>query len=229
MRDSMISVILLVAFGFGCGYYYTQHYSKSVVEMKQRMEARERQNAVLTEELATLRRIVARDREERERNKQRYAQNNVADTSNQIRFIEEAELYAYRPVNKEAVSVLYALDEWIKRNQPTWRMSFEVGMGAFIKTRYSPDDQGQKAAFSSYNSKRVDFLLIDKTGFPKLAVEYHGSGHDLSDDAADRMHVKRLALSRVGIPLVEVPERTDKQSIKRMVTEALTPTAVDQI
>jgi hypothetical protein len=225
MRESMTSVILLVVFGFGCGYYYTRNHSKPVVEMKQRLEARERQNALLTEEIATLRRTDARERDERERNRQRYAQNNIADTSNQIRFITEAELYVSRPVNKEAVLVLYALDDWIKHNQPGWRMSFEVGMGAFIKTKYSSDDQGQKAAFSSYNSKRVDFLLIDEKGFPKLAVEYHGSGHDLSDDATDRMHVKRLALSRVGIPLVEVPERTDKQSIKRMVTEALLPTA----
>lgn len=220
----MISGILLTAFGFGCGYYYTRRDPKSVVDMKQRLNAHERQNTLLTQEIATLRETVARERDERERNRQRYAQNNIADTNNQIRFINEAELYVSRPVNREAVTVLYALDDWIKHHQPAWRMSFEVGMGAFIKTRYGSDDQGQKAAFSSYNSKRVDFLLIDEKGFPKLAVEYHGSGHDLSDDAADRMNVKRLALSRVGIPLVEVPERTDKQSIKRMVTEALIAT-----
>ncbi|CCV04714.1 conserved hypothetical protein [Mesorhizobium metallidurans STM 2683] len=150
-----------------------------------------------------------------------FEENDVSDTENQIRFVNQAELRAVRPVNKEAVRVLYALDEWIVANQPDWRMSFEVSMGAFIKTSYDLEDRMQKAAFSSYNSKRVDFLLIDRFGHPMLAVEYHGTGHDLSDDAPDRMEVKCLALQRAGIPLVEIPAKASKSNILRMVAERL--------
>jgi Protein of unknown function (DUF2726) len=119
------------------------------------------------------------------------------------------------------VWILYAIDKWIAANRPDWRMSFEVSMGAFIKTVNDPDDRIPKAAFSSYNSKRVDFLLIDRFGQPTLVVEYHGTGHGLSDDAADRMEVKRLALDRAGIPLVEIPSKATRSDILRMISEKL--------
>ncbi|VWM13934.1 hypothetical protein BLA6992_05038 [Burkholderia lata] len=165
----------------------------------------------------------SRRRDEAERRRRQYEENNVADINNQIRFINQTQLRAVRPVNKEAARVvLYPLNNWINTNHPDWRMSFEVGMGAFIKTSYDPDDPSLKAAFSSYNSKRVDFLLIDKIGKPVLVVEYHGTGHDLSEDAPDRMQVKRLALSRAGIPLVEVPANTTRQEFIRMIETAIT-------
>jgi hypothetical protein len=104
-------------------------------------------------------------------------------------------------------------------------VSFEVGMGAFIKTAYDPKDRQQKAAFSSYNSKRIDFLLIDKGGKPMLAVEYHGTGHDLSNDASDRMEVKRLALRRAGVALLEIPAKATKADMLNLITDKLGPTA----
>jgi hypothetical protein len=142
-----------------------------------------------------------------------------------MRFIAQAELRAVRPVNPEAVDVLYALEAWIASNRPGWRVSFEVSMGAFIKTTYDPEERQQNAAFRSYNSKRVDFLLIDKKGQPMLAVEYHGTGHDLSRDAADRMEVKRLALGRAGIALLEIPARATRKDMQRLITDKLASTA----
>lgn len=48
-------------------------------------------------------------------------------------------------------------------------------------------------------------------------ISWHG--HDLSDDASDRMEVKRLAPARAGIP--EVPAKASKADIVRMVDERL--------
>jgi hypothetical protein len=158
------------------------------------------------------------------RNKRYREENDVSDSENQLRFIRQTELHAVPPVNREASRVLYALAEWIDANRPGWRMSFEVSMGAFIKTTNDTEDRIEKAAFSSYNSKRVDFLLTDRFGQPMLVVEYHGSGHDLSDDAADRMKVKRLALGRAKIPLVEIPQMPSKASrseILRMIEDMI--------
>ncbi|MXV36725.1 MULTISPECIES: DUF2726 domain-containing protein [unclassified Saccharibacter] len=73
-------------------------------------------------------------------------------------------------------------------------------------------------AFHSYSSKRVDFLLIDKSGQPKLAIEYNGSGHDLDDMAEARMTVKKRALRKAGIPVLEIEKDTPEERIYALLT-----------
>ncbi|MEK7914966.1 DUF2726 domain-containing protein [Burkholderia contaminans] len=215
-------MIILFLAGIFIGYQVRARRAKMAeTESGQRIVLLDQQIAQLNQRIAAMLDAESRRRDETERRRRQYEENDVSDINNQIRFISQTQLRAVRPVNKEAARVvLYPLNDWMNTNHPDWRMSFEVGMGAFIKTSYDPEDPLLKAAFSSYNSKRVDFLLIDKSGKPMLVVEYHGTGHDLSEDAPDRMHVKRLALSRAGIPLVEVPANTTKQEFIRMIDAA---------
>ncbi|CUW48599.1 DUF2726 domain-containing protein [Novacetimonas hansenii] len=192
----MEKVIILLAIGYAVGFYVRDRRAK---------EALAQQAAV-------------RQKED-ERRRQYRQENDLSDPQNQLRFIDECSLKAVPPVNREAVRVLYAIDEWIKDMQPDWRFAFEVAMGGFIKTPYAPDDPRQKRAFKSYSGKRVDFLLIDRFGNPVLVVEYNGSGHDLSGDADARMAVKRLALQKADIPLLEIPERMGKLDIFAALSE----------
>ncbi len=180
-----------------------------------------REAADLSRQIETLRAEEAQRTEEAERRRRFFEENDVGNSDNQRRFVGGAELRAVRPVNREAFEVLKAMEEWVEAYQPDWRLSFEVAMGAFVRTRFDPRDRRTKSAFSSYNSKRVDFLLIDRKGWPALVVEYHGTGHDLSGDASDRMDVKRLALARAGIPLAEIPAGAGKAEIFRLVSQAL--------
>jgi|GEM_PF-2669786 len=207
----MMDMAIPLLIGFGGGFYFRAKRARLDAEKSDLKIAR------LSQELAELHEADRLRRKDSERRKQYYEENSISDVRNQIKFIDQADLHAARPVNKEAVRVLYALEEWVRVNQPKWRISFEVGMGAFIRTTHSSDERVQKAAFSSCNSKRVDFLLIDPFGQPVLAVEYHGSGHSLSSDAEDRMRVKRLVLERVGIPLVEVPANAGRADVLHMV------------
>lgn len=218
----METTIILLLIGFGAVFYVRGRRAKTeAANAKRHADALDQQIGTLRREIAAMHSAESRRLDEVARRKRFFEENDISDVENQIRFISQTELRAVRPVNKEAVRVLYALDEWIVAHRPDWRMAFEVSMGAFIKTSYDPEDRMQKAAFSSYNSKRVDFLLIDRFGQPMLVVEYHGTGHDLSDDAPDRMEVKRLALARAGIPLVEIPAKASKSDIVRMVAETV--------
>ena len=225
-----MTTIILFLVGIFIGHQVRARRSKKAAsESAQRITLLNQQIVQLNQRITSMVEAESRRRDETERRRRQYEENDVSDINKQIRFISQTELRAVRPVNKEAARVvLYPLNNWIKTNRPDWRMSFEVGMGAFIKTSYDPDDPSLKAAFSSYNSKRVDFLLIDKGGKPMLVVEYHGTGHDLSDDAPDRMHVKRLALSRAGIPLVEVPANTTREDFIQMIEAVITscPTTI---
>lgn len=211
----METIILIMLAGFGAGYFTKARDAKAQIgTLDNRIHS-------LQHELNARDNAEAKRRRDAAHHKRVRAENDVSKVENQIRFVSGVELCARRPVNREAVKVLYTLENWVKDRQPQWRIAFEVSMGAFIKTTGSPDSDLHKMAFSSFNSKRVDFLLINRNGDPQLVVEYHGSGHYLSDDASDRMKVKRLALNRAGIPLVEVPEKTPRASIKRMLDERI--------
>lgn len=213
----MEKVIILLAIGYAIGFYIRDRRAKEALVQSEQQAAG--QIETLRRQIATLNKQAADRQQEDERRRQYRQENDLSDPQNQLRFIGECSLKAVPPVNREAVRVLYAIDEWIKACQPEWRFAFEVSMGGFIKTPYAPDDSRHKRAFNSYSGKRVDFLLIDRFGNPVLVVEYNGSGHDLSGDADARMAVKRLALQKAGIPLLEIPERMSKPDILAALSE----------
>lgn len=193
----------------------------------------------LQKELSSLRSEIERDRENEikrlkyvEERKIRDKENDLNDIDNQIRFIEDVNLYLRKPVNKEASKIIYIIEDWMKANNPNWRLSFEVSMGSFIRTSFiendkKKEDSREEKAFKSYNSKRVDFLIIDQMGLPKAVIEYNGSGHngsssDAANKALGRMQVKRLVLEKVSIPLIEVAMDMQKSEIHQMISDSLT-------
>jgi hypothetical protein len=209
----MENVILLYLAGVAglCVLFYVQS-RRARAGFELQITTLRHENDVLRQQALERQQDAARRRHYRQAN-------SIADTQNQLRFIAQSELRSVRPVNHEAAPVLYALDDWIQANQRKWRFGFEVSMGAFIQV--DSKDKAGRDAFHSYNSKRVDFLLIDRYGQPALVIEYHGSGHNRSDDAKGRMAVKRLVLERAGIPLLEVAEKTAKADILHAISERL--------
>jgi hypothetical protein len=90
-----------------------------------------------------------------------------------------------------------------------FRVFAQASLGEILE---SPD----QAAFLSINSKRVDVLVIDRGGWPVLAVEYQGGGH-FQNEAAARDAVKKEALRRAGVRYMEVmPEDSDDQISRRL-------------
>jgi hypothetical protein len=80
------------------------------------------------------------------------ARHDITNHDNQLRFISECNIYAARPVNREAaLNVLYELQNWISYHRPTWRVGFEVAMGSFIKTEKWQAEAIKDRAFRSYN------------------------------------------------------------------------------
>lgn len=216
--------VLLLLVSFGAGAYFGGRRGKSAASMAQRQViALEQEGSELRQRIANAEWEEAQRLERVTQWRQNAEENDISNTKNQLKFVSQAELHRVRPVNKEASNVLYALNDWLKAHQRDWWLSFEVSMGAFIRTLYDEKDRAQRAAFSSYNSKRVDFLFTDQSGYPRLVIEYRGTGTNLSADAEDRMAVKRAALAKAGIPLLEIPAKTAKPEIWRLVTASLNP------
>lgn len=87
----------------------------------------------------------------------------------------------------------------------------QVSLGEILKTKC-------RAAFTSINARRVDFLITDGSFQPICAVEYHGAGHFGSCDF-DRTRaqygdtIKRTALNSAQIPLVIIAADASRADI----------------
>lgn len=138
----------------------------------------------------------------------------VANTANQLRFVTEATLIPRRVLGRGERIVFFAALRAIKTANDASRstrysLAFQISMGEFLATpKPTPDssaadeDQNNRG-FRSINSKRSDFLIYTRPDFlPALVIEYHGPGH-YQGSARARDAVKRAALKRAGIPLLE--------------------------
>jgi uncharacterized protein DUF2726 len=76
-----------------------------------------------------------------------------------------------------------------------YRVFAQTSLGEILR---SPNDD----AFRSINSKRVDILIVDRNGWPSLAIEYQGEAHYMGT-AAGRDAVKREALRKAGVRYLE--------------------------
>lgn len=125
-------------------------------------------------------------------------------TDDRLSALRSTSISVKKPINKEAYKVIVKIEKILEADAPKARVLAEVGMGAFLTTvgqgDLLPED---KLAFSSFNAKRVDFLVIDGFGQPSFIVEYQGSGHHLGA-AAERDMLKREAIRRARIELVEI-------------------------
>jgi hypothetical protein len=80
----------------------------------------------------------------------------------------------------------------------------QTSMGEIIRTKKgSASDYDCDLAFRSINSKRLDFVVINRFGTPVLAIEYQGAGHYHSRSFM-RDAVKREALRKANVRFIEV-------------------------
>jgi hypothetical protein len=107
-------------------------------------------------------------------------------------------------------------DAGIKR--AGFRIVAQAPLGEILQSK-------NRRAYAAINSKRVDMLIIDRGGWPLLAVEYQGEGHwDPTSKLRDAM--KSLALRKAGVRYLEVFPKDKSEKIISLVYEnlGLTPT-----
>lgn len=174
----------------------------------------------------------------KKRTSEYYQSQDIRNYENQLRFVDTGELFCANVINREAYKMAFKpIEDCVKKNFPGHRVLAEVGMGAFMKTPKSDDFGKQKNydnAFGSINSKRVDFLIIDHLGKPVLAVEYQGAGHfgntaESRKNAQERDRVKKLALEKAKIVLLEIECDTPTAQVNAMIKHALKRAIVEAI
>ena len=93
---------------------------------------------------------------------------------------------------------MYAVEREINRAGLRWPVMAQVSLGEVLSSR-------DARAYSAINSKRVDLLIVSRSGDPIAAIEYQGHGH-YQGTAAARDAVKKEALRKAGVQYIATPE-----------------------
>lgn len=147
-----------------------------------------------------------------------YAGNrDISDSTQQLAAVMEARFEKRRILQRNEYLAFRAVELHFAAMAKGHRVFAQTNLGEILSSK-------DEAAYRSINSKRVDVLVIDKGGWPVLAVEYQGSGH-YRGTAAARDAVKKEALRRAGVAYVEAyPGDTDEQ-IRVRIHEVLARTS----
>ena len=115
-----------------------------------------------------------------------------------------------RLLSRSEALVLYAAERAINTADFGWRVMAQVSLGEVL---FSPDAR----AYSAINSKRVDLLIISRSGDPIVAIEYQGHGH-YQGTAAARDAVKKEALRKAGVRYIEVTPESGPEDVAREIS-----------
>ena len=132
------------------------------------------------------------------------------DAVDQLRAVIGATFRKRRLMSRSEAQVFYAAENAISAQRLDWRVMAQVSLGEILS---SPDD----AAYRAINSKRVDILLISRTGEPLAAVEYQGEGHH-QGSAPARDAVKREALRLAGVAYIEITPAHPADELARAIS-----------
>lgn len=123
----------------------------------------------------------------------------------QLVIVQNSEFHKRPLMNKSEFSLYCRLEALLSMSHPTFRVFAQVSLGEILGSNSKP-------AYWTINSKRADFVIIDRTGYPIAVVEYHGAGH-FQGDAIIRDAVKREACNSAGIAFIELPARYSASDI----------------
>lgn len=151
------------------------------------------------------------------------AQPDVADPVQQLAFVSRVSFERQPLLNKVEFQVLLVLESVVRELRAGHRVMAQTSLGEILRPKPNAFRTADTdLAYRSINSKRADFVIVDKYGLAVLVVEYQGSGH-YQGTARLRDAVKREAFRSAGIKLLEVTARFDRGQLARQVGAQLNP------
>ncbi|WP_421710056.1 DUF2726 domain-containing protein [Algihabitans sp.] len=131
----------------------------------------------------------------------------------QIRHILNADFVRQPFMNREEYAVYMATRDALRSVSNRYHVFPQAPMGELFKSRC-------QVAFKAINTKRLDVVIVDAWGRAAAAVEYHGGGH-FQGNAIQRDRIKKCALERAGIPLIELYEGFERGDLEQQLRAAL--------
>jgi hypothetical protein len=145
-----------------------------------------------------------------------YQSPDLADVGQQLNAVMAGSFERKRVLNSSEYRVFAIVEDEIAAQRAGYRVFAQTSLGEILRS-------SEQDAFRSINSKRVDILVVDRGGWPILAIEYQGNGH-YQGTAAARDAVKKEALRKAGVRYMECCEADTNDQIKCRLREHLVGT-----
>jgi hypothetical protein len=129
----------------------------------------------------------------------------VRDPARQLQAVALAGFRTVPLLNRSEARLLPALEAVVRDVGKGCRLMAQTSLGEVLAptaTGLTPAEVD--LAHASINSKRLDFAVFDRFGHLVLAIEYQGDGH-YHQTSFLRDAVKREALRKAGVPMLELP------------------------
>lgn len=110
----------------------------------------------------------------------------------------------------------------LKRNLPQdYHIHSKVRLEDIVRVRRNIEGRPQWHLRGRVKSRHVDYLITNKDGEPKVAVELDGSSHNKNTINADTF--KDDLFKAVGLPLIRVAARSNYTTASHKILEKLEP------
>jgi hypothetical protein len=133
----------------------------------------------------------------------------VTEPAERLRLVMSARFETRRLLSRLEAHVLYAAERATNTADLKRRVMAQVSLGEVLS---SPDAR----AYSAINSKRVDLLIVSRSGDPIAAIEYQGHGH-YQGTAAARDAAKKEALRKAGVRYIAVTPESGTDAMAREI------------
>lgn len=144
----------------------------------------------------------------------------IADPVWQKQFVSAVEFEPQPLLNKGEFQVLLLLEAVSRDLNAGFRVMAQTSLGEILRPKRTWRQTDADLAYRSINSKRSDFVVVDRFGIAALAVEYQGYGH-YRGNAVHRDAVKREAFRSANVAFLEIPADFQNAEVRRIVREIL--------
>jgi hypothetical protein len=133
----------------------------------------------------------------------------------QLRRVRQAPFKKQKLMNFSEFVVFRTIEQDVALKRCGFWVVAQAPLGEILKSNH-------EKGFRAVNGKRVDMLIVDRGGWPILAIEYQGEGH-YSDTSSLRDAIKRTALTKAGSGYLEIfpKDKNDAPRLLSLVHEAL--------
>jgi len=143
----------------------------------------------------------------------RGARTSLRQAGEQLHAVIEGTFQKRRLMNYAEYRVFKIIEDENLTERTGHRVFAQTSLGEVLQSENSD-------AFRSINAKRVDILIVERAGWPVVAVEYQGSEH-YQGTAAARDAIKKEALRKAGVAYVEIMPGDNDDQIRFRVREQL--------
>lgn len=139
----------------------------------------------------------------------------------QMELVSGVEFAPRRLLNGPEFGILRLLDKIVLETGAGHRAIGQASLGDVIAPKALYASEGaRRRAFRSIDSKRLDFVIVDRHGMPVLAVDFQGRDRT---EPLMREDVKRKAVRKAGIGFLEIPADHDADVIGDRIRSMLRP------